>query len=81
MAMAMTATAETMRGSVKWFDVRKGFGFISDEDGVDWYVHFSNIIMDGFKKLRPGQKVSFIADEDGNGRSAAKEVTIIEEDN
>ncbi len=79
MAMAMTATAETMRGSVKWFDVRKGFGFMSDEDGVDWYVHFSNIIMDGFKKLRSGQKVSFIADEDGNGRSAAKEVTIIED--
>ena len=56
MAMAMTATAETMRGSVKWCDVRKGFGFISDEDGVDWYVHFSNIKMVGFKKHRSGQK-------------------------
>lgn len=79
--MAKTATAEKMRGTVKWFDVRKGFGFISDEDGVDWYVHFSNIIMDGFKKLRPGQKVSFIADEDEHGRSATKEVTIVEEEN
>lgn len=79
--MAMTATGEAMRGTVKWFDVRKGFGFLTDGDGVDWYVHFSNIIMDGFKKLRPGQEVSFIADEDEHGRSAAKEVTILEEEN
>lgn len=79
--MAMTATGEMMRGTVKWFDVRKGFGFITDEDGVDWYVHFSNIIMEGFKKLRPGQNVSFTAEDDEHGRSAAKNVTILEEDN
>lgn len=32
-----------MNGTVKWFDVRKGFGFISDEDGMDYFVHFSEI--------------------------------------
>lgn len=78
--MAMTTAGELMRGIVKWFDVRKGFGFITDEDGVDWYVHFSNINMDGFKKLRPGQEVSFITEDDEHGRSAAKEVTILEEE-
>lgn len=79
--MAIAATGEMMRGTVKWFDVRKGFGFITDEDGVDWYVHFSNIIMEGFKKLHPGQNVSFTAEDDEHGRSAAKEVTILEEEN
>ena len=79
--MAKSVAKEMMRGPVKWFDVRKGFGFITDEEGVDWYVHFSNINMDGFKKLRPGQEVSFIADDDEHGRTAAKEVTIVEEEN
>ncbi len=71
---------ETMTGTVKWFDVRKGYGFISDEDGVDCFVHFSNINMEGFKKLRAGVKVAFVEGEDGNGRATAKEVTVIEEE-
>ena len=65
--------------TVKWFDVRKGYGFISDEDGVDCFVHFSNINMEGFKRLKAGQTVSFVQDEDGQGRTVAKEVTIITE--
>ena len=48
------AGMNVMNGTVKWFDVRKGYGFISDEDGVDSYVHFSNINMEGFRKLRAG---------------------------
>ncbi len=71
--------SEQMRGKVKWFDVRRGFGFISDENGVDCFVHFTNINMDGFKKLRPGQDVTFVADEDDQGRPVAKEVTVVEE--
>lgn len=71
------ANKTTMEGTVKWFDVRRGYGFISDDDGMDCYVHFSDIIMDGFKKLRSGQRVSFNLVEDESGRSAAKEVTII----
>lgn len=77
--MAMKETEVMLEGTVKWFDVRKGFGFISDEDGVDCYVHFSHINMEGFKKLRPGQRVSFIQGEDEHGRTTAKEVTVLEE--
>lgn len=73
------AKSEQMRGKVKWFDARRGFGFISDEDGVDCFVHFTNINMEGFKKLRPGQDVTFVADEDEQGRPVAKEVTVVEE--
>ena len=57
-----------MRGIVKWFDVRKGFGFITDEEGMDYFVHYSEIQREGFKKLRDGQAVSFMPGEDGKGR-------------
>lgn len=73
------AKKDLMNGTVKWFDVRKGYGFISDEDGVDCFVHFSNINMEGFKRLKAGQTVTFVQDEDKQGRTVAKEVTIITE--
>ena len=73
------AKKDLMKGTVKQFDVRKRYGFISDEDGVDCFVHFSNINMEGFKRLKAGQTVSFVQDEDGQGRTVAKEVTIITE--
>ena len=68
-----------MKGTVKWFDVRKGYGFIADEDGIDYFVHFSEIQTEGFKRLRDGQKVNFEPGEDDKKRSVAKQVTVEEE--
>ena len=48
-----------MKGTVKWFNEEKGFGFISTENGNDVFVHFSAIQTDGFKRLEEGQKVTF----------------------
>ena len=67
-----------MNGTVKWFDVRKGFGFISDEDGMDYFVHFSEIRGDGFKRLRDGQSVTFESGEDDQGRLVARLVEVVE---
>lgn len=47
------------RGTVKWFNGAKGFGFITDESGNDVFVHYSGIVMDGFKVLEEGQTVTF----------------------
>lgn len=47
------------KGTVKWFNNQKGYGFISDEDGNDVFVHYSGLVMDGFKSLEEGQAVEF----------------------
>lgn len=47
------------KGTVKWFNNQKGYGFISDEAGNDVFVHYSGLIMDGFKSLEEGQAVTF----------------------
>ena len=46
-----------MKGTVKWFNNQKGYGFISDEAGNDVFVHYSGLNMDGFKSLEEGQEV------------------------
>ena len=46
-------------GPVKWFNQRKGYGFISTDDGRDIFVHYSNISGEGFKTLAEGDQVSF----------------------
>ncbi len=46
-------------GTVKWFNAKKGFGFISDDEGNDVFVHFSALNMKGFKTLEEGDKVEF----------------------
>ncbi len=59
-----------MRGTVKWFDSRKGFGFITREDGEDIFVHWSAIQMDGFKTLQENQKVEFDVQKGSKGLQA-----------
>ena len=63
--------ANTVNGTVKWFSARRGYGFISDAEGVDYFAHFSQIKQDGFRKLSSGQPVMVEVGEDGNGRTLA----------
>lgn len=58
-------------GTVKWFNAKKGFGFISDEEGNDVFVHFSALMMDGFKVLEEGEKVQFEVVRGEKGPQAA----------
>ena len=48
-----------MTGTVKWFNSERGFGFITGDDGVDAFAHYSKILSEGFKTLEEGQKVSY----------------------
>ena len=57
-------------GKVKWFNSRKGYGFISDMDGSDVFVHYSNISGDGYKTLVEGDPVSFDVVEGEKGLGA-----------
>ena len=60
-----------MKGTVKWFDAKKGFGFISDEEGTDVFVHFSAVQMEGFKVLDEGDEVEFEVIQGEKGPQAA----------
>ena len=59
------------QGTVKWFNAKKGYGFISDEQGNDVFVHFSALNMDGFKELKDGERVEFEVTEGEKGSQAA----------
>ncbi len=65
------------KGTVKWIDVKKGFGFIQQEDGSDVFVHYSNISEDGFKVLEDGESVEFEVTE-GNKELQAQRVMKVE---
>lgn len=71
--------AKTVNGTVKWFSARKGYGFITDAEGVDYFAHFSQIQQEGFKKLAAGQRVLFEIGDDGNGRSLAVNIVPLDE--
>ena len=58
------------KGTVKWFNNQKGYGFISDESGKDVFVHYTGLTMDGFKTLDEGQAVEFEVTEGEKGPQA-----------
>ncbi|NLK26810.1 MAG: cold-shock protein [Clostridiales bacterium] len=58
-------------GTVKWFNAKKGYGFLSDEEGNDVFVHYSALLMEGFKVLEEGDNVEFEVVEGEKGPQAA----------
>ena len=65
------------KGTVKWFNEKKGYGFITDESGNDVFVHFSGLNMEGFKTLKDGQTVEFDVSEGDKGLQATN-VTVVQ---
>ncbi|WP_297488635.1 cold-shock protein [uncultured Cetobacterium sp.] len=65
-----------MKGTVKWFNDDKGFGFITAEDGKDVFAHFSQIQTEGFKKLTEGDNVTFDITQGDKGPQASNIVTV-----
>ena len=65
------------QGTVKWFSAEKGSGFISQENGDDLFVHFSEIQGDGFKSLDENAAVEFVVASGSNGKSQATQVCVL----
>ena len=67
-------------GTVKWFNPRKGYGFIEPEGGDnDVFVHISAVQKSGLDKLTEGQKIEYDLEEQKNGKSAAENIKVVEE--
>ena len=64
------------KGTVKWFNNQKGYGFITAEDGKDVFVHFSGLNMEGFKTLEEGAAVEFEITDGAKGPQAVN-VTVV----
>jgi len=68
--------SERIRGTVKWFNASKGYGFIGRDDGDDVFVHFTAIQMDGYRRLNEGDQVEFVIEEGPRGLQAAEVVPV-----
>lgn len=64
------------KGTVKWFNEKKGFGFVSQENGTDLFVHHSGIVGDGFKTLFEGDNVEFEVEKGDKGPRAIQVKTV-----
>ncbi len=69
--------SERIQGTVKWFNNSKGYGFISQENGDDVFVHFKSIVGEGYRTLNENDKVEFVITEGEKGPQAS-EVEVIE---
>ena len=65
-----------MKGTVKWFNNQKGYGFITDENGRDVFVHFSGLVMEGYKSIEEGASVEFEVTEGSKGPQAINVVKL-----
>ncbi len=65
-----------MKGTVKWFNNQKGYGFISDENGNDFFVHYSGLQMEGFKSIEEGAAVEFDVVQGTKGPQATNVVKL-----
>ena len=68
--------SDRVTGTVKWFNNSKGFGFLSQENGEDVFVHFTAIRSEGFRSLQEGQKVEFAVEKGPKGLQA-KDVVVL----
>ncbi len=68
--------SERVTGTVKWFNSGKGYGFLTQNNGSDVFVHYSAIRSDGFRTLEEGQKVEFSVEQGPKG-AQAKDVVVI----
>ena len=65
-----------MKGTVKWFNNQKGYGFITDEEGKDVFVHYTGIVMEGFKSIEEGAAVEFEVSQGEKGPQAVNVVKL-----
>ena len=63
-----------MVGTVKWFNAAKGYGFIAGENETDYFAHFGEIQVEGYKTLKEGQQVSFETEDGPKGPVAKKSI-------
>lgn len=66
------------KGKVKWFDSEKGFGFIAGEDGKDLFVHYTGIMVTGYRKLEDGQTVEYEIEENERGPVAVNVMPVFQ---
>jgi CspA family cold shock protein len=64
------------KGKVKWFNPKKGYGFITSDDGKEVFVHFSSVQGEGFKSLREGDEVEFEITQGEKGEQATNVVKL-----
>jgi CspA family cold shock protein len=65
-----------MKGRVKWFDDKRGYGFIASDEGVETYVHYTAIVNDGYRTLKHNWRVEYDVVSTEDGRTEARNVVV-----